>query len=90
MTIEALIAAASQSKRLSPHEVDAFCARETLTVEAFCDAFARKIAVGYFGGEFTFSFCDNAINALIARPRYECGRLRTSFRITSEETWSVA
>ena len=84
MTIDTLIAAASESRWLSPQEVDAFCSRETLTG----DAFARKIAVGYSAGEFTFSFSDSAINALCGFGTDRFARKLTAYHL-APYAWSV-
>lgn len=49
---------------LEQTDIDAFCQQQRITPEIFCDEFARHVAVGYLGGNFSYLSADAAIAGL--------------------------
>src|SRR5664280_512630 len=49
---------------LKQADVEAFCEQEQTTTEAFCDEFARHIAIGYIGGQVSYESADSGIAGL--------------------------
>ena len=47
-------------------EVDAFCAQEAVSIDAFCDALARRITTDYAKGDLPFLFCDSVANHIFS------------------------
>ena len=49
---------------LDKTEVEAFCAREGITVTAFCDGLALRVAMGFAEGRLDYEYCDWVMNHL--------------------------
>jgi hypothetical protein len=63
MTIDDIIRQAIQSQ-LHQSAIESFCDQEHITVEAFCDDFARHVASSYLAGRLGYEDADIAIAAL--------------------------
>jgi hypothetical protein len=63
MTLNDLIQATIEF-HLKQADVDAFCDQEQTTIEAFCDDFARNIAIGYLTGRLSYESADGGIAGL--------------------------
>jgi hypothetical protein len=50
--------------QLKQADIEAYCEQKRITIEAFCDEFARYVAIGYIDGRFSYESADSAIAGL--------------------------
>jgi hypothetical protein len=63
MTIDDIILKTTKA-RLSQADVEACCQQEQISPKAFCDEFARRVAIGYSNQSFSFADATSAMNGL--------------------------
>src|SRR5215469_16062555 len=63
MTIDDIVRLAIESP-LKHSDVETFCKQEHISIEAFCDDFARHIADAYLAGRLSYEAADMAIAGL--------------------------
>lgn len=56
--------AASRGNEPEYAEILAYCEQSGLTPEAFCNKFSMLVAKGFASREFSYEFCDDAMNFL--------------------------
>jgi hypothetical protein len=61
MRLEDAVTRASKNL-LTNQDVEKFCAKSKISLEAFFEAFARNVAFGYVEEKHTWDFYDSAIN----------------------------
>jgi hypothetical protein len=61
----------SIDRGLEESDIAAFCTRNSCSKEDFFDQFSRAVAEGYHHNEMSFSYCDGAMNTLVALANYD-------------------